>query len=457
MNARTLSGLLRNCITLSMAAWLVMTSSAHASSTAMLAYGKSGGGGAPRYRIWNGSSWGAEASANNIGSDPQWTVLRGSPVSNQFALATIDNNSDVEVQIWNGASWGSTFQATNNTGTLTARVFDLAYEQLSGDILLVYRESGTSNVRYRTYNGSSWSGESSYSVTSDDLDWLNLIPKPGSDEIMLLASTEPSNNGNGNGNGNGNNNGSNETIAAMWNGSSFSNKTTLTSDSSVSLSEHADGAFEGLSGQGLAVANQNSNNVAYRTLTSATWSGSLSTPSIGGKTAWTRMVSDTMGNQIIMVTHDSKKDVNLTVWSGSAWGSPVQVESNTSGTTNRAMDVCYEPGGQKALVVYEQNGSSTLMYRTWNGSAWSSQQPGPSGGTDPFWNPQTVKGLVTSQIFVTFATDAAQIRTMTWNGSSMSASTVIATSSAPKSNENFMVAVSGGGTPKITLWHEVQR
>src|SRR5687768_5079593 len=70
--------------------------------TAMIAYGKAGTGAIqPKYRIWNGTAWGAESSANSLGSVPQWLVLRGSPVNNECVLLTLDNSNDIEGQHWN--------------------------------------------------------------------------------------------------------------------------------------------------------------------------------------------------------------------------------------------------------------------------------------------------------------------------------------------------------------------
>ena len=176
--------------------------------SAMMAYSRSGGGGMPRYRTWTGTVWSSEASANGVGSEPQWLILRGSPLTDSFAMATLDNDVDIDVQIWNGSSWGAVTNATTDCGDKTSRVFDLAYEQVSGHLLLVYRESGTNSVSYRTYDGMIWSAEQSLVMTAGNLIWLSLTARSGTDEILLVAQSSDS---------------SDHTRAAIWNGSSFTN------------------------------------------------------------------------------------------------------------------------------------------------------------------------------------------------------------------------------------------
>ncbi|MCI0365431.1 MAG: hypothetical protein L0219_16310 [Phycisphaerales bacterium] len=407
-------------------------------SSAMIAYGKFGST-SPRYQIWNGSAWGAETAANSVGSAPQWVVLRGSPALNAFALATLDDNHDIEVQTWNGTLWSSVFQATDDAGTKDRRVFDLAYEQVSGHLLLVYRENATNQVRYRTYDGLAWSSEGSYTMTANNVRWLQLVPKPGTDQMLIIAISD------------------NDKIhkAARWNGSGFTNLVDLVGiDEPGTKREHADGAYEGVSGQGLVAHNQDTNSPAYRTLNGGSWSSSQSAPSVGGQTQWTRLASDFVSDEIIMVTLDQANDINITVWNGSSWGTPIQIESDTAYTDRRAMDVAYECDGNEALVAYDDD-TNTLKYRTWNGAGWSAELPGPTGGDAPLFNPQTVTGLVTGQIFVTYCTDNKEIRTAVWDGSSFGSGLLVATSSGDKDFETFMVAVACA-LPRVVSWQEVK-
>jgi hypothetical protein len=246
--------------------------------------------------------------------------------------------------------------------------------------------------------------------------------------------------------------------AAMWNGSSFTNQTPLpTDDDGLQKDrEHADGAFESLSGQALAAYYQDSYSPGYRTLTGASWSSNQNAPWVGGETRWCRLVADPASDRIIMATLDHKRDINMTVWNGSAWGTPYQVDKKSSSTSARRMDLAFEPEGTQALLVYDDE-TSTLRYRTWDGFGWSVEFPGPAGASQPLYNPQAVTGLSAGQVFVTFCSDATSIRTVVWDGASFGSTTVLGNSSAPKEHEAFMVAIAGvGALPKVVSWQEVQ-
>jgi hypothetical protein len=405
---------------------------AHAES-AMLAYGKSGSS-QPRYRLWSGSAWGAESSATSVGSNPQWLVLRGSPVSNQFALATLDNDYDVEVQIWNGSTWGTILQATPDAADKTYRVFDMAYEQVSGHLLLAYRETGTSNMRYRTYNGTSWSAEQSLTITSGNIVWLSLAPNPNNDNILLTIMSDDS---------------SNHARAAIWNGSSFGNL----SSSAGWIPLH--GAYESNSGQALIYYGNLTDTPGYRTFTGS-WSSPTNAPNVGATPTWCWTYAEPGADRIFAVTIDDNRDINMTRWSGTGWSSATQFEGNTAASNRRGFDLAFEPEGNHALFAYDDN-SNSLKYRTWDGFGWSVEITGPTGGAAPLWTVQTVAGVDAGQIFVTYCTDLPELRTVVWDGSSFGSVVVLGGPSSPKENEVFMTAVAQGTPiPKLISWQEVQ-
>jgi hypothetical protein len=336
-------------------------------------------------------------------------------------------------------------QATGDAGDKTSRVFDLAYEQLSGEVLLVYRESGTELVRYRTFNGAAWSTEGSFdSKNKDNLYWLKLIPKPGTNEIMLIGLSSHS---------------AHHTKAALWDGAGFTADVSLWQGfGGIGANrEYADGAFGSLSGQGLALHSDNDATPNYRSLIGTTWLTGQDVPSVGAVPHWARLASDPASDEIIMATLDINQDVNVNVWNGLVWGMNLEAQTSSASMSRRGFDVAYEKDGNEALLAYDDN-SNTLKYRTWNGFGWTGEFPGPTGGASPLWTVQTVTGLVNGEVFVNYVTDSAEIRSVHWDGSTFGTAAIIATSSAPKEYENFMAATCAGlgSSTQVINWQEVQ-
>lgn len=113
----------------------------------------------PHYRVWDGTSWSADAQMPSIGAGGRWLRLAADPASDEILFAAVDDSDDINVNVWNGSSWGSTLQVESDAFSHAERRFDLAYEAGGGKALLVYHQAWMVNPRYRTWDGSSWSSE----------------------------------------------------------------------------------------------------------------------------------------------------------------------------------------------------------------------------------------------------------------------------------------------------------
>ncbi len=106
----------------------------------------------PEYRTRSGGSWSATSSVFSTppgSGSVQWIKLAQRPSSNEIALVYSDANSDLFTVIWDGSSWTeSTTETTleTNLAQITTDVFDVEYEQTSGDLMVVW--APTANIYY---------------------------------------------------------------------------------------------------------------------------------------------------------------------------------------------------------------------------------------------------------------------------------------------------------------------
>jgi hypothetical protein len=110
----------------------------------------------PGVRTWNdvGSSWSSEGLAAPAGSTIRWTVHQVSPLITQQQLLGVlsDSGSATKLNMlrWNGLAWSLEWSAGAIAPSQSGkRGFDVAYEQTSGDALVVY-SNNTNTPRYRT-------------------------------------------------------------------------------------------------------------------------------------------------------------------------------------------------------------------------------------------------------------------------------------------------------------------
>jgi hypothetical protein len=397
----------------------------------------------PRYRTWSGSAWSSSGTMLNVGGNARWAVLKKCPFRNEVIAAFSDAGDDINAMVYDGSTWGSLVEATTNLGTNTDRPFYFAYEQSAGDGLLVYRSGAGAILYYRTWNGTAWSAQNSVSIPgSGDPKFVKLVPKPNSNEIMLICLDS-----------------ANDVSALVWNGTSFGNSLRLESSTFDSGNEQLDAAYERSSGRCMIAWSRSGTNLpAYRIWSGSAWLSQGSLTDVGGSTKWLRLAADPAGNKIIAATLDGVADVNVQVWSGSSWGSVSQFETAAVNTDRRNFDLAFEPAGTRALLMWGRSSQQTPFYRVYSGSSWSAEAAGPALGSGMLPSIiQMVPSASGQEIMIAILrrSDGA-LWGMRWNGSAIvDTQTLAADVAGPNSDECFMISDLPWGTAQILSWTEV--
>lgn len=416
-----------------------------AGGTTMVAFSRAGSD-RPRYAVWNGSAWGSDSSMPDIGGNANFVVARACPKRAETLFVAQDELEHVNVVLYKTSAWGAVTQVCSGTSQTNNRPFDAAYEQASGDGLVVYWKDSSSRIGYRTYNGTTLSSESTLNLSGATASaYMALFPRPGTDTIILLAEDSYG--------------GGTSLSAAVWNGSSWGSWMQLTSNGIASTKNECFSlAFEGVSNTALCVyAENNISTPRYRTWNGSSWSSQSSMPSVGAEPQWIRLVPDPASDEILFGELDSAKAISVNRWNGSSWGSNVQIESDTEYSSRRQFDIAYEYGTGDAIVAYSQSGQDRLRYRTWNGSSWSSEKNGTDLGE---WQStiQLRTGTAIGQVFVAAQGVSNGLYLVQWNGTSLSNDLLMESNlGGSASTEPFMLAVPGqAGRPRVASWQEVQ-
>ncbi len=383
----------------------------------------------PRYRFWQDGAWTAEQTVPNTQVDDfPWVILRNCPTRNEWALGTINWWSEATLTLYDGVSWTANTRLCDDVGVYDQRPFDLAYESVSGDLLVAYWiDSGANRQRigYRAFGPGLLSSQQ-YLVLPNPyrVMWIQLYPVPGSDQILLLALNTTL-----------------DLYAAFWNGNSFSAVTLIHDNLQTASSQCFDAAFESLSGEGLVIYCSNGHNYPkYRRWDGAAWSEEWELPSVGATQRWFRLVPDPVSDRILMGCLDNAKDINVSLWNGDSWSAVQELETNACFSEVRTFDIAFEPQGTRALIAYPDNWGDKLRYRVWNGASWSAEVWGPDLADDP-----TICGMFTGltagEIFVLCQVNGLNLKFMRWNGSGLSAAEELETAVESWGMQGFMVAM----------------
>lgn len=356
----------------------------------------------PKYRTWDGSSWGGEGSCSNVGGRAYWVVLKSHPTSTEKILGTIDHLYDVNVQVWDGAAWGNIQQATGSGSTYSYRSFDVAYEQSSKDGMVVYGFNNLTSMGFRTWSGSSWSSESTFLIgATDEIEWVTLASKPESDEILGGFQDKNA-----------------RVYSAVWDGTTWGNATWCEQTTEKHTTFCVDVAYEhGGDNEGIVVwGDKLDDKPRYRIWDGSNWSAmSYAVDQGATDILWVKLAPDPNSDDILLGIEDDGQDVNVQVWNGQTWGNYQQVEDTCGDDTEKLFDVAYESSSGDGIVVWADN-STIPKYRLWTGS-WGSEASASTIGATVKWI-QLAPDPASDSIMLMTSDDQADLNAQEWGGSS---------------------------------------
>ncbi|WP_290661605.1 DUF4347 domain-containing protein, partial [Aquabacterium sp.] len=336
------------------------------------------------YATWNGSTW---SSIGTITAPVSGEPLQMKLVSNAFthemvlAVQTSAATNNQYAMVWNGSSWGNAQTLGTNTNDQLFEI-NVAYEQLSGRVMVVYDASAadSSSVQYRVWTGTSWSAESTITApvgvtVASDVYSTVLASDAKSNRIAIAVQDA-----------------AHEVWLSVWDGSSWGNGQLATATGS-DMPDHHSGmsvAFESQSGDLLAAYGKNTGpNIFYRTWTSGGgWSSELTGPSVGGTDApqVLKLFSDPYTNTIMMGVQDDHQDLNFVAWDGSAWGVVTQLDADTGHTYRENFTYVWYQNAPAILnlagdtLAYTEDQAATVIDQGAAASAVLSSGYGYNGG-----------------------------------------------------------------------------
>ena len=380
------------------------------SSEILLVYGE-GTNTSPRYRLWNGTAWGVEGSAQAVSNTINWVRTAAGVSRDEYALVTLDQSNDAYAQIYTAStsSWGNTKLLSPVVASNAYRGIAVAYESLSGDAMAVSCTNGADPV-YSIWNGTSWSATSSINVSStNNCNFLDIASNPASDEIILVVRDTGA-----------------QYEALVWDGSSWVDSRVIGSVANVAY-EGMSVAYESSGDQALVVVGNNTaNSIAY-----TVWDGSSFSPNttqaIGNDFQFGRLTTDPESDKISLCYIDASSDIGVLQWDGGAWNTFQEIELSGNTNTARPVECAYETAVGRSdylMATYSDTTDSRYQYAT---STYWSTEATLSTISDSFWV-QTERADDGTVVTVNLDDTSDILDSSYWNGTSWSAKSTLETS-----------------------------
>ena len=327
----------------------------------------------PKYRIWDGTAWGAEANATALAASGivQYVVLEFSRTRDEAILGTMDALGDIRTQVWNGTSWSATtLHANVGTTNDGQRGFDIAYETSGDRAIIVYNNANSADPSYKIWSAGAWSAATAITnpATTGAPLWIELAANPlsASNEIAMMFID------------------ANIDVYGMaWTGTAWSEMGAGTAawdaTGAIATKKSIDIAYEKTTGRAMFIwGDATATDQYYRiwNQTSLTAATLLDIAASGGICEWVRLVTNPAAdsNQLMYGCQDAGADLNTRKWSGSAWDTATEHpehDATVENITSMSFDLVFETysaNANKAWIAYGD--AATVSRKQWSGTAW---------------------------------------------------------------------------------------
>ena len=345
------------------------------------------------------------SSTNSFGSavfadDVTWAqnrsfILATSPIRQEAIMVSQHNGGpgSIAVACRDSAQDAWQHQWNTNGNATSSASFDVAYEQATGDVIVLYSTAAasTNELAYRTKSGASGCGSSNWSAatnldpvrTSDVVEWVKLAPDRRPTSSLIAAAWADR---------------SSDLSAMIWDGSSWSNEPSAASETSLEFVAAAqdvddfDLEYESLSGDLLMVwANSaganGTNGVRYRTCiggATCTWGSTTTPPTFSDAAHHLDLAADPTSDAMVfgsISAQDAGDDMQVGYWSGSGWTNTANFDAAAGGRNILAYHNVISAGWlvsgatKRGVIVYTDGTTNpderVTAAHTTDGSSWT--------------------------------------------------------------------------------------
>ncbi len=390
--------------------------------------------GVPLSSRWDGTSLSAGTTTQSASN---WTVITSAsaPDGSSAIVVGVDSFGVTTGERWTGTQWEAIPLNPLAAGVLNTRQsFAVAYEQTTGDAMLVWSDGAT--LKYATYTSQGWSSASTVAAYTGAVPQrLQMAEQPHGEQLLLTISDSHV-----------------KDRALIWNGSSWGNEVVLDPGGGDFTEQIAlSPAYESVSGDAIAFYGKTGDSALYQRVFSksgAAWGAELSV-SLGISGQPVTIVtasdpnSDRIGLAVMSNTGGFSRQDTLVRWSGSAWEAITQINgvSAVGGTT---LDVAFESRSGDLLAAYADGGASpTLMTLAKNASSWSAPITGPDMGST-IGTLRLFADPASDHIMLGLETSSGKLSFVEWDGQSQIAL------------RNVSTNTGSGYTPAFTWFWQAQ-
>ncbi|MBU3954896.1 fibronectin type III domain-containing protein, partial [bacterium] len=395
----------------------------------------------PQCGSWNGSSWASGYDIKRITQTATgWYIVKKCPTAAKWLFGIQDPAKVLNVMIYDESTkaWSAPKKLTTSISYDGCRGFDIEFEQQSGRAVIVYKGADTKIPQALTWTDSGgWGSAFALSISTNGagtIAWLELVPKPNSDDMILMIGDSLK-----------------DLSAHVWFSTSTQTGSSILLDTDIETygQQCFDAAYEMQSGDAMVAWDNDAGQIRYRILSGNSWGNEQAGPQdIGANIWWVKLAANPNNDAIILGTLDGATpyDVNVSTWNGSNWGTTTEVTPSASAYTTKPFDIAWETVSGDGLVVFN-DGTSVPKARRLSAGAWGAETSASDVAAAPCFVQLVSDNNTDDILLVTCNADTTpDIHAQKWDGAanSFGSATLITNNSANQNgssySHNFAVA-----------------
>lgn len=161
---------------------------------------------------------------------------------------------------------------------------------------------------------------------------------------------------------------------------------------------------------------------------------------VGSKIYWALLKRCIPRMELMAATANHANECIAMIFDGNSWGHKLTLASDVGNRDQRPFYIAYERVSGDALAVFRKGSDSSVYYRTWNGSVWSSEGSLSTGLTGQPCYMKLAPKPGSDEVMLVVLDSNNDLAASVWNGSSWGSSVVLETSAPTTTQECFDLA-----------------
>ncbi len=295
------------------------------------------------------------------------------------------------------------------SGTIALASDAVSVATTASEAMIVYGEGTETAPRYRQWDGTNLSTESTLLDIGAPTRWAVVRAATTREEyVAATVGTDA------------------DVNVQVFATGEWGNQVELTTNVGSVAARGIDVAYETTSGDALVVYCDGDADPSYYLWDGTSWtSGGTINLASTNNCEWIKLASDPVSNEIILMARDSDGTVatsyELQVWNGSAWGNST-TQGGARNSAYETMALGYEASGGQALSVSGDGNPIRFEYNSWNGTAWAGLTTNTTITDNLIWA-ELSNDDGTDNMAMCYVNESTNIGAIRWNGTAWTGQT----------------------------------